>query len=52
MLHHNLATGLIDQVTCTSTYPKSIAAFCDPTFKLMFGHFLRDSVGRGDTIDK
>ena len=44
--------GLIDQTTCLSTYPKSIAAFCDPTFKLMFGHFLRDTVGRGDTIDK
>ena len=50
-MSHN-AAGLIDQATCTLIYPKSIAAFCDPTFKLMFGHFLRDTAGRGDTIDK
>lgn len=48
----NYVTGRIDHTACTSSYPKSIAAFCDPTLKLMFGHFLRDAAGRGDTIDK
>ncbi|XP_065898353.1 AP-5 complex subunit zeta-1-like isoform X2 [Dysidea avara] len=50
-LQHYSLLGLSEQGAC-SAYVKSITAFCDPTFKLMFGHFLRDSVGRGDTIDK
>ena len=33
-------------------YAKSLAAFQDGTYKLMFGHFLRSENGKGDTIDK
>ena len=51
LTHYIVPAGLSEQGAC-SAYVKSITAFCDPTFKLMFGHFLRDSVGRGDTIDK
>ncbi|XP_064407104.1 AP-5 complex subunit zeta-1-like [Halichondria panicea] len=52
--NHLLQTspGLADTGPQVSPYAKCLAAFQEPTHKLMFGHFQRSESGRGDTIDK
>ena len=52
VLFYLLTVPLAIEQNLLPQYSVCLAALQNPSYKLMFGYFLRNESGRGDTIDR